>query len=218
MFELTDQDLKKFGRVIHGKNPEDFRYLSHGIDRNIVMVVGPETLESMNGKKLEDVCLNIFSYQKKYFQDLLDKGHYFKLILFSEDDVDLKLATWDNVINVAKGIYPLVADKIEKNRKALKSIKSFRKEIQDKVDFNFLEVVKEGKENENFMTYEKFQKEESNLINARSFFYFTFSFRAEFVGSGLTEAGYREYIMSNRALLKDGDNDFPFLKHSEKVI
>lgn len=195
------------GRIIRGTKPEDFETLTDDPDRKLVMLMGPDGLEKLLGKDSYDMLIEI-GYERDYIQRKLDEGNQFKLVVFEEGG-EAVLADWFNVIRTVSKTYPNISSKIQKHLSTLR--RSTFDEIEKNAGFDFSEVDKNGKEDPFFMTYEKYEKSGDNLINARSFLYFTIHLRELFHGDGYTytadgDKGLMEFIVANKKLSELGDH------------
>ena len=189
------------GRIIRGQDPNDFLTLTDDPDRKIVMLMGPDGLSQIQGKTGYE-ALNIIGYEPDYIVRKVQEGNQFKLVTFPEGQ-DAILATWDNVAEIVKQVYPDVYSKISANLPLLKK-KEFD-EIERDAGYDFSEIDKNGKTDDRYMTYERYQDAGAGIIKARAFLYFTLHLRELFSGDGYTYdangvKGLKEYFISNKPI------------------
>lgn len=194
------------GRIIRGRNPEDFETLTDDPNRVIIMLIGSDGLQDLLGKSGYESLIHI-GYTKDYIQYKMDQGNEFKLVVFNENDAIL-LGTWDNVPKLCAEIYPDVVDKIYAVLDDLKTV-PFRM-IQMLADFDFEETEHDGMNNPNYMSYERFRECDGTLVDVRAFLYHTLHFRVLFSGDGYTydeegNRGLMEYIAPNKRLEELGE-------------
>ncbi|MFX1256870.1 MAG: hypothetical protein ACFFAN_03345, partial [Promethearchaeota archaeon] len=120
----------------------------------------------------------------------------------------IKMAKWDNVVELASKIYPKVKKKIYKRLSELKN--TTFEEIEAKAGRNLSEIDKKGSSDSNFMTYDRFRKSKGTLEDVRAFFYHTLHLRELYSGDGYTynetgERGLMEYIAPNKKLTELGE-------------
>ena len=116
-----------FGRILRGKTLQDFESLSDDFHRPIVMVMGPQGLQSITGKTHME-ALKIIGYTSDYITYRISQGYDFKLVVFEEGQQVLP-ATWDNIFLMTYEIFPDIKKKLHPLEEELKS-KTFD-EIQD---------------------------------------------------------------------------------------
>ncbi|MDD4931773.1 MAG: isochorismatase family protein [Candidatus Colwellbacteria bacterium] len=196
------------GRIIRGKTPNDFLTLTDDPSRKIVMLVDSTGLQKMVGKTGYEMLLEV-GYEPDYLKHKVEEGNSFKLVVFPEGGA-AQLATWDNAIDMIKEAYPDQADKIERQRHALKNT-SFD-EIQRRAGFKFLDIEKSGKNDPLFMTYERFKQSSGTLIDVRLFLYFSVHLRELYSGDGWTymgsgQRGVKEYIILNKPITELGESE-----------
>ncbi len=193
------------GRIIRGRTTKDFETLTDDPDRKLVMLMGPDGLEKLLGKESYDMLVKI-GYEKDYIQRKLNEGNKFKLVIFEEGG-EADIATWDNVINLVSKTYPKISNKLHDHIENLKNT-SFES-IENEAKFDFSEIDKLGKEDQRFMTYERYIESPNSLVAARAFLYFTVHLRELFSGDGYTytsdgKKGLTEYIVLNRKISELG--------------
>jgi hypothetical protein len=189
------------GRIIRGIKPEDFETLTDDPDRKLVMLLGPDGLQSLLGKTGEEMLIEI-GYEKDYIKRKVDEGNSFKLVIFPEGDEAGK-AYWFEVLRFVSKAYPAIRKRIQKYLVQLR-LSSFEK-FEKEAGFIFSEVDKIGKEDDRFMTYDRYINSEDTLLNLRSFLYFTVHLRELFTGNGYTKTydgkkGLSEYIAENKKI------------------
>lgn len=187
------------GRIIRGTNDKDFLSLTDDPNRKLVMLMGPDGLESILGKNGYESLVEI-GYESAYIEHkVVIEGNKFKLVVFKEGK-NANIATWDNVIEIVSGVYTSVANKLFSQKEALKTI-SFER-IEKYAGFKFNEVDKIGVSDSRFMNLERFEKSTGSLDETRAFLYFTVHLRELFSGDGYTytfdgKKGLMEYIVPN---------------------
>src|SRR3989339_1518897 len=86
-----------YGRILRGKQPEDFATLSDDPTRKVVMLMGPVDLEMMARLPAAERLVQI-GYETEYIRRKIAEGNQFKIVLF-DHRADLPQATWDNVFD-----------------------------------------------------------------------------------------------------------------------
>lgn len=195
------------GRIIRGTKPEDFETLTDDPDRIIIMLIGGDGLKKLLGKTDYDRLITI-GYAEDYIEYKVNGGFQFKLVVFKESETIL-LATWDNVAKLTSKIYPDIKKRIYSRLEELKS-KKFS-EIQEMASFSFEEVERKGKDDPNFMTYERFKNSSGTLVDVRAFLYHTLHLRFLYSGDGYTydelgNKGLMEHIAPNKKLVDLGEH------------
>ncbi len=192
------------GRLIRGKNPDDFKTLTDDPERKIVMLIDPEGLQKMLGKTGYEMLIEV-GYEPDYLVHKINEGNQFKLVVFSSDGA-AKLATWDNIFEMVKKMYPQVIFPI-----AIQSalVDTAFDNLERKAGFSFLDVEKIGKSDKRFMTYERFLESNQSLVDYRAFLYFSIHLRELYSGDGWTydsngNKGVMEYIIPNLPLAQLG--------------
>lgn len=186
------------GRIIRGKNPEDFETLTDDPNRKVVMLIGEDGLENILGKTGYEMLVAI-GYEKDYIQRKVNEGNKFKLVVFEEGSQAM-LATWENLVKIIDMIYPAVTQKVANAIPQLKNTPF--EQIEKSADYGFSQVDKNGPSDENFMTYDRFVKSQGSLEDVRAFLYFTIHLRELFSGDGYTytfdgKKELKEYFIPN---------------------
>ena len=195
------------GRIIRGVKDNDFLTLTDDPNRKLVMLMGPDGLESILGKNGYESLVAI-GYESDYIRHKIEvENNKFKLVVFSSGKT-ANIATWDNVIDIVSSVYPSVAAKLYSQKDALKQI-SFS-EIEKTAGFKFNEVDKNGTSDNRFMNLERFEQSNGNIIDVRAFLYFSVHLKELFSGDGFTytfdgKKGLMEYIVPNM-LISDLDD------------
>ncbi|KKL79777.1 hypothetical protein LCGC14_2011420 [marine sediment metagenome] len=142
-------------RILRSKSLEDFETLTDDPNRKIIMLMGGDGLEKILGKTGYEALISI-GYMLGYIEYKIKSGFQFKIVIFNEGEI-AKLATWDNLANMVSEIYPEVKKKIYNRLEELKNTP-------------FSEIDKNGTEDSDFMTYERFKQSVGTLIDVRAFF------------------------------------------------
>lgn len=128
--------------------------------------MGGDGLEKILGKTGYEALISI-CYVLGYIEYKIKSGFQFKIVIFNEGEI-AKLATWDNLANMVSEIYPEVKKKIYNRLEELKNTPF--SEIEKRADRKFNEIDKNGTEDSDFMTYERFKQSVGTLIDVRAFF------------------------------------------------
>ena len=193
------------GRVIRGKKPEDFLTLTDDPNRKIVMLMGPDGLNTILGLSGYKI-LETIGYETDYIARKVSEGCKFKLIVFPEGTP--KIATWDNTVEVVSEAYPDIANDLKSNLQVLKTTPF--ETIRQISGTPWNEIDKQGETHSEFMTLERFKKSNRTAYNCRAFLYFTVHLRELFSGDGYTYTpqgvrGLTEYIVLNSPINKLGE-------------
>jgi hypothetical protein len=169
-------EKKYFGRILRGKSQNDFETLTDTQERKIVMLFDDFALKEIQDLKTIEI-LRILGYPKKFVSNLLINNYNFKLLIFEEYS-NIKLATWDNIIELASEVHPEWKDRLEFSLPLLK-------------EFSYEEILSQG----------------GKLLEVREFLKDKMNFNNLFKGDGYiyTEDGnksFKEYMMLNCSLSK----------------
>lgn len=192
--------LPVVGRIIRGRNPEDFRTLTDDPEnRKVVMLFDEAGMHELIERDGRSMLLDVAGYEPSYLQGKLDVGFTFKIVAF--EPAGAELATWDGVLRTVAMAYPDIATMTGRHAHMLKSM-TFA-EIEQAAEYRFCEVEQAGADDPRFMTYERYRRSRGTLIETRAFLYFTLHLRELFAGDGYTrnaagERGAREYFTANR--------------------
>lgn len=194
------------GRIIRGTKPEDFFSLSDDKLRKVVMYFDSEGLESMIGLSGYDMLINV-GYEPEYLEHKIDSQTTFKLFVFREPQY-MKLADWNNVLDMLLYVYPKTRYLIERYRYDL-NFMSFE-DIECESSFSFFDIEKKGLKDSRFMTYERLHLNYASLYQFRAFLYFSIHLRELFNGDGLIKTIYgekklKEYIILNQPIIDFAD-------------
>lgn len=91
------------GRVLRGYDDAAFQNLSSDPRRRIVFLLDSEGLSGLAGLDGADILRRI-GYSEATIEDLIARGTRFKLALIPS--AALRLATWDNLLELAAEVYP----------------------------------------------------------------------------------------------------------------
>lgn len=110
--------LSRFsGRVLRGVDNDDFDTLTDNPRRRVVFLLDEIALGDLVGLDGLEILKHI-GYPAGFIRNLLASGTRFKLVLLPQ--ATLKLATWDNLLDVVQRAYPAWCEKIEAARPILK--------------------------------------------------------------------------------------------------
>lgn len=186
------------GRVLRGIKDKDFETLSDDPDRKIIFYIKEDGLRNMFGKTVYEILYNL-GYEPNYFANKIKQGNKFKLIIFSEPSDEIP-ATWDNLLDMIVFMYPKTRFLVYKYRDKLK-ITPFCI-LEELFDYSYLEVEKNGINDQRFMTYERLDFKKATFSEFRAFLYFTAHVREYYSGDGFTnllngDKVLKEYITPN---------------------
>lgn len=202
--KLVEAD--SYGRILRGKKPADFEWLSDDPQRKIVFLMDSHALLNLRDKTGYEMLIAL-GYLPDYLKNKVIEGTQFKLLVFRGNG-QAQLATWDNTLQIVGQVYPELAADLKRHTTALKTT-SF-KTIEETLGYKLVEVEKIGKEDPRFMTFHRYLESKRTLADMRAFLYFTVQLRELFSGDGYTydcngKRGIKEYIVINKKL-KDLDN------------
>ncbi len=194
------------GRIIRGTKPEDFQTLTDDPTRKLVLLMGPDGLQSLLGKSGYDMLIEI-GYEPSYIiRKVHAEGCQFKLVVFGEGGA-AKPATWTNVIDAVSVVYPDLTRKLNPHRARLATVPF--DEIERLAGYDFSAVDAAGPSDPRYMTEARFRSCVGTLVEARAFLYFTVHLRELYTGDGYTRTadgrrGMSEYIVPNLPLQQLG--------------
>ncbi|MBY0552284.1 MAG: hypothetical protein K2W95_33705 [Candidatus Obscuribacterales bacterium] len=207
-----------YGRIIRGKKPADFEALTHDADRLIVLLLGEDGLENLVGLTGRQMLVDIIRYTDQHITDLLASGHEFKLVVFpTSTTANVKQATWPNTVDFASGVYPLVETKLRAQLAALQSTPYA--DIEAAAGYKFYDAYMAGDKDSRYMTYERLQASEGNLVQVRAFLFHTLHLRELFEGTGFTAAQQEHFVLNAKLqdivphLLLPLDMTVPYKQH-----
>lgn len=198
----TGEEKKLYGRVICGNDNEYFDRFHINSERRLIFLIGAKDCLSLYERGGKEILVAL-GYPHEYIESRITKGSYFKLVLYLEK-MDQKEATWENVLNLASQAYPEIASDLKKHKRGLELL-AFE-DFEQVSGFKFKEVAKAGREDERFISYERYLKSNRSLLQTRAFLYFTLRLNELFSGDGYTydEEGNRrlkEYVALNKNLI-----------------
>ena len=190
-----------FGRVLHGRTNDEFRYLSNDPHCRIVTALGPDGLGRLIGLPGKEVLKTVGDTPTD-IQKLVNAGYYFRLAYF-QDKPSIQLATWEEVAVLASVIYPETINAFDRHLNELRAIPF---EIWQKVGrFDWNEVRRLGPDDPRFMTYERFLQSTQTAYNLRRLL-FEIGLDETFTGDGYAN-GVKSYVMPNVRLEVLGQHD-----------
>lgn len=176
-----------FGRITKGKKETDFLQLSEDQSKRLSWIVDHNTLRGFLGKPHLDMLISS-GHSTEYVRHQLNSGKKFKLIVFSfgsteKNNDEVKLATWDNIMELMSRVYPEIDPTIwESNRDNLKNL------TYEQIDpsGNNLKNYYLGKDSEHFMSEKRFLalKERPTLSQVRAFLHHQIGLNELFKGDG----------------------------------
>lgn len=211
------------GRIIRGRQPEDFTTLTDDPNRKLVMMLGPDGLRKLLGKSGYEMLVAV-GYDLPYItRKVRDEGNQFKLVVLPLGGTPVLKATWKNVIEIAAQTYPEAAVDFRISLAQLRRLKTPSSPgwtmadwewFERIVGFDFSEVDKIGASDYRFLTFERFRvltafrhlmTKTDWAFAVRAFLYFSLHLRELFAGNGYTydargKKGMSEYIVPNRPL------------------
>jgi hypothetical protein len=107
------------GRVLRGRRDEDFLTLSDDPQRRIVFLLDAGAMENMVGLSGGGILRRI-GYDGAFIAQLLARNTRFKLALLPL--ITMRLATWDNLLDLVVEAYPDWREKIAGSRETLKRL------------------------------------------------------------------------------------------------
>ena len=184
-----------FGKILKGRSEDEYQHVTNDPKRRVVMLFGSDALEDFIGKTGEQVLKGI-GFTEDSIRHRVEQGYTFKIVVFKPNK-RIVLATWDNVAKVCEKMYPKVGDKVKANLAALKS--TAFSDIQNEADFDMEAVKRNGTSDPNYMTYERLQEVDGDLVQVRAFLYHCLYLNNLFSGDGYTyeeggEKGNKEYF------------------------
>lgn len=193
------------GRIIRGMEPEHFERLCFDPNRRLTFLMGEDGFNVLKGKTGYEM-LKAIGYTHEFIEQIVKKGNQFKIIVFSEE-IEVKLATWENFFLLASEAYPEFAADLLRHSEALQLL-SFE-DFEAAAGFSFDQVKIIGEKDERFMTYERYLHSNRDLLATRAFLYFTLSLKELYSGDGYTyddqgNRGLQEYLVLNKKLLELG--------------
>jgi hypothetical protein len=196
------------GRIIRGKEPEDFRTLTDNHRRQLVLLMGPDGLESLIGKTGFEMLIEIGYTEEHIRRKVIDEGNSFKLVVFPEGG-PAKLATWDNVLDMATEAYPDVACKLNNRREEMKQVPFSAIELA--AGYRFADSDRIGEADSRYMSFERLKNCSGTLVEVRAFLYHTLHLGELFSGDGYTytkdgRRGLMEYLVPNRPIASLGEH------------
>jgi len=185
------------GRVLRGKQPEDFINLSPDPSRKLIILMNSDGLQILLGKPLPKI-LDTIGYPRTYAEDLIRDGTEFKLLVASKSDQILP-GTWDNLLVYVSIIYmnTNIPQMLSDNLPTLKdnSFKDGYGRIMEQMDKQFT-----GK-----MTTEILNSSGGSLWMVRLFLNDVLGLNKLYMGDGFTytedgQKGLAEYFALNQSI------------------
>jgi len=186
------------GRFIRGVNDHQLSMLSDEPGKKLSWICTEDLLHSILGMNPAEAMFHI-GFGLDWVEERLRDGTRHRLVLFPSSAATQ--ATWDNVFTLVRLYYgEEVYKKLNPFRKQLKSV-AFE-DIPGSARLRELSnlPVAEKYANPEFMTTEKFLKEEPSLYSARGFLYHSVGCNFKYTGTGMNESGQPEFLTPNKPL------------------
>lgn len=197
------------GRLLRGRNPEDFHKLSDDPNRRIVFLANSGTLASFLGKSGYEILLEI-GHSDYYIRREISKGKTYKLVVFPQMAADL--ANWSNLLHLAGDVYPDIELDLRLHSVGLrtKCFEDIQLEFFAKYQYTYYESdhppMDDGTPTDDrFFTYEKYLNSDRGLSELRAFLYHSLGVRETFRGDGFIagpkgKRGGEELLTENRRI------------------
>lgn len=187
------------GRILRGKNEDDFQTLTEDPARKVVFLMGDDGLSSLPGMSGYEMLIQVGHSIPDIYKNLVEKGKSYKLVVFTSE-VQPMAADWDGVLSIVQAVYPEHFDAVAQHVKALSQISL--EEVERIAELKFSDF---SEEHPLFMTSARFSESDKNLWQTRAFLYHSLQMRAQFKGDGFTyrndgAIGVREYLIPNMPL------------------
>lgn len=186
------------GRVIRGRNPEDFKKLSFTEGRRLAWVIGPDGMQALLGESPETIVLSI-GKTKQWLNDKLAEGMKWKLVVIPQSECCL--ADWAGLLAMVRVYYPEIAEKLLHWSDHLQNNR-----IAASIDKMLVSSeVKDNPNHPDHMSLERYLTCNDTPENARLFLWHALGMNEQFTGYGYTlkpdgNRGLSEYVMPNRIL------------------
>lgn len=187
------------GRIVRGRNPEDFEKLSEDPLRRAVFVMGEDGLQQLLGLEGRDVLRKI-GYTEDYIDHLLGKGTHFRLLVFPRGP-EVVEATWEGVTELTRRVYPEVGELVSKGLPVLRKLAFAQLQAQSPSPWS--EADRAGRGHPEFWSAERLGGSDGAPWKVRAFLYHELHLTELFAGDGWTRTpegprGLREYLTANR--------------------
>ena len=169
-----------YARILEGQVPEHFETMTfRPHERFLVMLMDYEGLHQLHGLNILEALKKI-GYPSDYIENRIKEEFKYKLLVF-EDSSEVKVGTWDNVIDLAAQAYPQWQERLYRQLPQLKSLSND-------------EILAQGGE----------------VLEVRSFLEDTMNYNRLYTGKGYTmtedgEMGLKEYVRLNCPLSELGN-------------
>lgn len=185
------------GRLIRGKSAADFESLTNDPTRKLVFLMDSQGLQELEGKSGYQQLIAIGHTPQHILEEVQSKGNRYKLVVWPGGQGPDRPATWDNVAELMKDVYPDVAAKVAARLPELKAADFSHWEQQ--AGYHFADV-KPG--DERYIHYDQLKEREGTALEVRQFLYNACHLRELYTGDGFTKKadgtqGVPEYISPN---------------------
>lgn len=192
------ESSRLLGRIVRGRNPEDFDYLAND-GRKLVFTMGADGLSKLAGRPLRQ-ALRIIGLTPDYVQGRIDQGFSFKLAVFHSEHRGT-LATWHNVLREVADCYPELEADITMHASRLPD-QTLAEDIES--------IDLAGPTHPDFMSLDRYlqlseKARETNPLYLRRLLLHEVHLGTLFEGDGHTvthdgEQGMREHVIANRSI------------------
>ncbi|CAF0964084.1 unnamed protein product [Didymodactylos carnosus] len=194
-----------YGRITKGNVFEHFQQLSDDTSKRLSWVFDSDTLRTLVGMPSMDI-LHYIGNTDEWIQQQLRKGKKFKLIVFGGEDV-VKLATWDNIVELMKHAYPEINDCLwEKYRDELSQLSFEQINSMMVKEQDIVQSYYKGRDYKHYITVERFNAiQNPTLGHLRALLYHHIGLNELFTGTGYTMRHEgtitgKEYLVTNKPL------------------
>ncbi|KAJ3074513.1 hypothetical protein HDU98_011103 [Podochytrium sp. JEL0797] len=201
---IPDHMVGRFGRGT-ASDPQSLAMLSDESHKKLSFVFGADTIKGFLGKSPTQAMLSVGS-SKSWLRNRLTDGTQHRLVMFPCPDSELKLATWDNILELIGQYYDKrIYDKLIPFLHELKT--THIKDIDSKGRLRYISElpVKDKHKHDEFYSPEKILKKKNiNLFDVRGFMYHTIGCNYLFIGKGYSRSpngdDLAEYLIPNRKI------------------
>lgn len=203
----AQEDYCFYGRVLHGSEPENFRFLSHP-DKAHAWIFGADALECFARQSPLEI-LRTLGYSDGWIQRKVEDGCIFKMVVFPMTSAHCVRATWESVFLLARAGDPTCEQDFCKWAPQLKAAYPSITGGEDATELG-LEAL--AHRNYSRSTYQPNPTDAEGFRRAKDLLVQRMGVNDQFTGDGYTmninggkaRRGVREYLMPNVKI-----NDIP---------